>query len=892
MSGNIGQNPLVLYNWNPATQLSHYLAAQAAVAAGVAGATAKIVALGDSTTVGVGDDLTSPNFRNGPSYPNDLAQDLAAAGVPAQSDNFLGGLAGEDGRITLLGDAYWSTVPVPGARALATQSAGSGLEFKLSAPGVYDTLSVDYLDVGTGSLAISADHGPVTNLQLGNTGQTLTRTISLPLASHSEVAIQSTTSTPVYVEGAAFTNSVSASVQVYNAGTQGAESYIVNTDATINGQLYSAIGQVPGILELSPNLVLIDYGINDVINGTATPPQTAANIAGLVTQFQAAGIDSVIVIPEPFESVHYATYIPALRTDLQAVATAMNVPIIDLSATFGDDVSALAAAGLMADNLHPDAALYADIAADIAKLLTGGVTMSGTTLNVPDGSGLAVAGSGNTITAGYQSLVNVVGDANTIRAHARDTVNVVGANNVITSTEGLSVNLTGDGNTVAAGASAIGVQYGTGVVLDVSGSTLALGDGVGVLLAGSANTAAAGYDCLVGVVGNGSAIAARAGDTVNVVGDQNAITSADGLGVNLTGNGNTVTAGASQVAVHYGIGTSLNLSDSTLALGDGVGVLLAGSGNAVAAGWQTLVNLVGDGNTVTGNGRDTFNVVGQDNAVTSAEGIVVNLTGDGNTVTAGASTVNVWHGTGTAINVSGGTLALGDGVGLRLTGSGNAVTAGWETLVNLVGDSNAVSAQGRDTVNVVGQGNAVTAASGIAVNLTGNGNAVTADASAVNVVYGAGVTVSGSNTSISAGFDTSIAVSGSGNTVYGHSSQDQAASMAAIDSVSVNGASNMVFLSTDRLHVSDNSSGLTLIVSGAQGPAHNTIDMISTFGAARGAVLDLIGGAGGYATASAALQALASDGHGGSLLALGAGAGLDFAGLGPTQLSVANFHVG
>jgi aryl-phospho-beta-D-glucosidase BglC (GH1 family) len=100
----------------------------------------------------------------------------------------------------------------------------------------------------------------------------------------------------------------------------------------------------------------------------------------------------------------------------------------------------------------------------------------------------------------------------------------------------------------------------------------------------------------------------------------------------------------------------------------------------------------------------------------------------------------------------------------------------------------------------------------------------------------------------------------------------------------LSGAGNQVWLQSGTHAIDDESSGLLLMVSG--GSAN-----VTHFGAARGAVVDLLSGVGGYQTAAQALAAVHSDGAGGSILSLGAGA-LDFAGLAPSALSLANFRIG
>jgi len=88
-----------------------------------------------------------------------------------------------------------------------------------------------------------------------------------------------------------------------------------------------------------------------------------------VADFQAKGIDTIIIVPTPFAS-GYASEFPAYINDLEGIATQMNVPLINLSATYDNSDADLAAAGLMYNNLHPDAQLYADIGSGIAGLLS------------------------------------------------------------------------------------------------------------------------------------------------------------------------------------------------------------------------------------------------------------------------------------------------------------------------------------------------------------------------------------------------------------------------------------------------------------------------------------------------------------------------------------------
>jgi len=368
---------LVTYNWNPATQLGDYLAAEAKVAAGTVGARAKIVAIGDSTTAGIGDNASHQNYRQTLSYPAELAQYLAQNGVPAQYDNFVGGGLSVDGRITLLGGGSWSGTSDAGGQVITTSAAGDGFDFTLLSPVAYDRVDVNYIDYGSGTATVAVDGQAVATFQIGNSGLTKTQTINLPLGLHSDVSVTANDANRLFIEGTAFWNTAAPKVEVVNAGKGGGDSGVVNqgSSSTVAGS-----GEIQGAAELAPQIVLINYGINDINNGTETTAQTVANLALMVTELRSVNADPIIVIPQPFSSTVYATQLPALRAALHTLSDAVNVPLIDLSATYNDDFASLSAAGLMSDNLHPSAALYADIGSKIAALLA---SATGTTPVTP-----------------------------------------------------------------------------------------------------------------------------------------------------------------------------------------------------------------------------------------------------------------------------------------------------------------------------------------------------------------------------------------------------------------------------------------------------------------------------------------------------------------------------
>jgi hypothetical protein len=71
-----------------------------------------------------------------------------------------------------------------------------------------------------------------------------------------------------------------------------------------------------------------------------------------------------------------------------------------------------------------------------------------------------------------------------------------------------------------------------------------------------------------------------------------------------------------------------------------------------------------------------------------------------------------------------------------------------------------------------------------------------------------------------------------------------------------------------------------------------TTDVISGFTADGGGLINLLNGAGGDGSVTQIMNALHSDGNGGTLLSLDASGSIDFAGVAPSQLHASNFKVG
>jgi Ca2+-binding RTX toxin-like protein len=212
---------------------------------------------------------------------------------------------------------------------------------------------------------------------------------------------------------------------------------------------------------------------------------------------------------------------------------------------------------------------------------------------------------------------------------------------------------------------------------------------------------------------------------------------------------------------------------------------------------------------------------------------------------------------------------------LTVNGDTTVILGGGSDTVALSGTSNAVLlGNGKDKVTVTGAGNTISLGSGNdTVVLNGTSNAVS---------LGNGndiVTVSGGGNTISLGSGIDTVQGGTGDTIQ----------LAGAGNLTVSGKNEMVFLGGGNNIVTDSGQGLKLNIgptAGTDSLAHFASDLST-------GVIDLLGGIGGYTSASQAYAALQSDGHGGTLLPLGPAASLDILGVAGKQLvQTNNFHIG
>ena len=237
-------------------------------------------------------------------------------------------------------------------------------------------------------------------------------------------------------------------------------------------------------------------------------------------------------------------------------------------------------------------------------------------------------------------------------------------------------------------------------------------------------------------------------------------------------------------------------------------------------------------NGVLGNGNSTVVLSGSNNTV---------KLGNGNSKISGGQDAN--------------SITIGNGNStVSLSGSGNSVTIGnGNETVTITGGNNKVAVgNGNSTISLGGGGNTIT---------TGNGNQT--------------ITLGGSGSTVTLGNGSDTVHGGTGDTFH-----------LANTTLNLFGTNEIVFIGTGNATINDFSTGLDFKI----GPTAGN-DILSGFASDPSAVIDLIGGIGGFTTTAAILAAFKSDGHGGTMLSFGHGS-LDFAGVAPTALHASNFQIG
>lgn len=355
-----------VYGFGP-TSLRKWKKALARVRSG--GGDAKILCVGDSTTLGAG----TPTPYLG-AYTHWLAQEMKRSFAPTEKGLAIAHL-NPDVRWTVgsgwnLGTAQgygWATWPSTSNGYFDCTTDGATLTFTPGGSALYDKFDVYVFEyTGTGTAAITATGGSAVNVVAGV--QALASGIvkkytatAASLSSTNSVTIAKTGTTQLIVFAIEPWNSTASTIRIGNAGVSG-----TGSDAWA-AQVGFAPGASPrkNIEAYAPDLTIIDLGINSAVLNR-DPATVASELALVVSSAQVSG------------DVIYKTMIPSNDTtyaDREAIIVAnmlaSGVPVIDVFGritSFGGG-AAYNTAGFMYDTLHGNALAYAEVAGWVLEAL-------------------------------------------------------------------------------------------------------------------------------------------------------------------------------------------------------------------------------------------------------------------------------------------------------------------------------------------------------------------------------------------------------------------------------------------------------------------------------------------------------------------------------------------
>ncbi|MGD0634250.1 MAG: hypothetical protein ABSA13_08235 [Beijerinckiaceae bacterium] len=200
--------------------------------------------------------------------------------------------------------------------------------------------------------------------------------------------------------------------------------------------------------------------------------------------------------------------------------------------------------------------------------------------------------------------------------------------------------------------------------------------------------------------------------------------------------------------------------------------------------------------------------------------------------------------------------------------------------------NNTVTETTNDTIVALGNGNNTISAGGLGdlVSVGSGNNTISGGNGSETITAG-----SGQDTITLGGTRNNVTLNGSTGTVSGGQGNDTVLANGGQDTLSFGGSGSSATLNgTIAASIMDLGNALRInIGSGTQTDTISGLGSTDTSG-----VVDLKNGVGGYTSVTAIVDALHSDGHGGTILTLGTTGSIDFVGIAPSQLHASNFAVG
>lgn len=230
---------------------------------------------------------------------------------------------------------------------------------------------------GGGSFTWAIDGGTTTAVNTNGTYSQMKVPVTFGTTGSHTVTVTRTAGT-VYIGGiTVYDGDATGGVTVYDAGHTGIDStQYVGLSTISSGTTPDYATQLATWQAIGPKLLTVELGLNDYLNNTATPAQLQTHVRQIVTDTKAMGATPLIIIaytPTPGlavvgQTLAWSDYASALRT---IATTDPSVGLLDLTATMPQATTS-GTGFYQPDGLHPNDVGHAEVARQLATMLSGG----------------------------------------------------------------------------------------------------------------------------------------------------------------------------------------------------------------------------------------------------------------------------------------------------------------------------------------------------------------------------------------------------------------------------------------------------------------------------------------------------------------------------------------
>lgn len=327
-------------------------------------ARAKIVQLGDSTTVGAGSNDTLNGLRTG-SVTAHLRRLLAGTGLPVTDDTVVGdnyvpnagmaGITAYNPNITFSGSGWIRSPTSLGGAMFRSQSTGDACTYTPTY--ACDRLDIYYpQDVGNGTFTVSDASGTLATVNSGTSPTQITKlTVTRATASTAPITITHTAGSDVYIAAIDGYNSAVKAISLYNCAGYGTQaSFLKSTSSGGTNPWAQAVFNA-----IAPDLTIINYGINETRFNTDAATYSES-MQWVITMAKRGGAGDVLLVwHHPDNNPLNPSLTEPTRQACYALAAANNLPLIDLTERFG---SYAAMSAVYYDSVHLRSIGYSDVA--------------------------------------------------------------------------------------------------------------------------------------------------------------------------------------------------------------------------------------------------------------------------------------------------------------------------------------------------------------------------------------------------------------------------------------------------------------------------------------------------------------------------------------------------